>query len=96
MDLSNELDKTNDVTLLTLKDDKLNPQQSQFYEFDLLDKVKYENLGLPPKVFSGAKDSEICIDDYSSKRVNAEVGMNMLDNRIGAGVSAHVIKIREL
>lgn len=49
VDLSNELGKTNDVTLLTLKDDKQNPQQSQFYKFDLSDKVKYENLGLPPK-----------------------------------------------
>lgn len=49
VDLSNELGKTNDVTLLTLKDDKVNPQQSQFYKFDLSDKVKYVNLGLPQK-----------------------------------------------
>ena len=44
VDLSNELGKTNDVTLLTLKDDKVNPQQSQFYKFDVSDKVKYVNL----------------------------------------------------
>lgn len=35
--------------MLTLKDDKVNPQQSQFYKFDLSDKVKYVNLGLPQK-----------------------------------------------
>lgn len=49
VDLSNELAESNDVTLLTLKDDKVDPQQSQFYKFDLSDKVKYENLGLPKK-----------------------------------------------
>lgn len=49
VDLSNELCKSNDVTLLTLKDDKVNPKQSQFYKFDLSDNVRYVNLGLPIK-----------------------------------------------
>lgn len=47
VDLSNELSKTNEVTLLTLKDDQVNPESAQFYKFDLSPRVKYENLGLP-------------------------------------------------
>lgn len=46
VDLSNELSKTNEVILLTLKDNKNNPE-SNFYQFDLSPRVKYENLGLP-------------------------------------------------
>ena len=46
VDLSNELSKTNDVTLVTLKDDNINTEQRCFYKFDLSDRVKYLNLGL--------------------------------------------------
>ena len=35
VDLSNELSRTNDVTLLTLKDDQVDPDRRQFYKFDL-------------------------------------------------------------
>lgn len=47
VDLSNELSKTDDVTLLTLKDDKTDVEQRNFYKFDLCDRVNYVNLGLP-------------------------------------------------
>lgn len=46
VDLSNELSKTNDVTLLTLKDDKVDADHRNFYRFDLSDRVKYVNMGL--------------------------------------------------
>lgn len=45
VDLSNELSKTNDVTLLTLKDDTIDVENRNFYKFDLLPKVTYMNLG---------------------------------------------------
>lgn len=48
VDLSNELAKTNDVTLLILKEDKSNPDAT-FYKPDLSDDVRYVNLGLPQK-----------------------------------------------
>jgi len=47
VDLSNELSKTNDVTLLALKEDKSNPEEFLFYKFDLSERVKYKNVGLP-------------------------------------------------
>ena len=47
VDLSNELSKTNDVTLLTLKDDKIDVEHRNFYKFDLSNRVSYVNLGLP-------------------------------------------------
>lgn len=46
VDLSNELSKTNDVTLLTLKDDTVDAEQRNFYKFDLSPHVHYMNLGL--------------------------------------------------
>lgn len=46
VDLSNELSKTNDVTLLTLKDDSVDVENRNFYKFDLSSRVKYMNLGL--------------------------------------------------
>lgn len=46
VDLSNELSKTNDVTLLTLKDDSVGTEDRTFYKFDLSPRVKYMNLGL--------------------------------------------------
>ena len=46
VDLSNELSKSNDVTLITLKDDKVDTEQRCFYKYDLSEMVKYLNLGL--------------------------------------------------
>ena len=46
IDLSNELSKNNDVTLLTLKNDKVDEANRNFYKFDLSGRVKYLNLGL--------------------------------------------------
>jgi len=46
VDLSNELSKSNDVTLLTLKDDKVQAEKRNFYKFDLSEKVEYVNAGL--------------------------------------------------
>lgn len=47
VDLSNELSKTDDVILMTLKDDKENPQQRKFYFPEISPRVRYVNLGLP-------------------------------------------------
>ena len=46
VDLSNELSKDNDVTLLALKAETCLPFFS-FYKFALSPNVKYVNLGLP-------------------------------------------------
>ncbi len=46
VDLSNELSKSHDVTLLAIKDDSVEPEQAQFYKFDVSDRVTYKNLGL--------------------------------------------------
>jgi len=46
VDLSNELSKTNDVSLLAIKDDSADPEQALFYKHDLSDGVVYKNLGI--------------------------------------------------
>ena len=46
LDLSNELSKTNDVVLLAIKDDTVDPESSTFYKAELSDRVIYKNLGL--------------------------------------------------
>lgn len=46
VDLCNELSKSNDVTLITLKDDKIDTERRCFYKFDLSERVNYLNLGL--------------------------------------------------
>lgn len=46
VDLSNELSLSNDVTLLTLKDDKVDAKKRNFYKNDLQASVRYNNLGL--------------------------------------------------
>lgn len=46
VDLSNELSKTNEVTLLAIKDDSVNPELSLFYKSELSNRVKYKNLDL--------------------------------------------------
>ena len=45
VDLSNELAKTNDVTLMTLMDDKVNPEHRNFNRYALSRNVIYYNLG---------------------------------------------------
>ena len=47
VDLSNELAKTNEVTLMTLMDDKVNPEHRNFNRCALGCNVVYHNLGLP-------------------------------------------------
>ena len=46
VDLSNELAKSNDVTLLTLRDDSVNPEVRNFYKDDITSNVRYECLRL--------------------------------------------------
>lgn len=46
VDLSNELAKNNNVTLLSLKNDRIECETRNFYKYDISDKVKYESLGL--------------------------------------------------
>ena len=46
VDLSNELGKIHDVTLLTLKDDQKQPNQRAFYRNEVKSYVRYENLKL--------------------------------------------------
>lgn len=46
VDLSNELSKTNEVTLLTLKDDTVDAENRNFNRYDLSPRVKYMNLKL--------------------------------------------------
>jgi len=51
VDLSNELSKTNEVTLLALKEDKSNPEEYLFYKFDLSERIEYKNVGLPSSYY---------------------------------------------
>ncbi len=47
LDLSNELSKSNDVILLAIKDDSIEPKKALFYKSELSNRVVYKNLGLP-------------------------------------------------
>lgn len=47
VDLSNELARSEDVVLITLKDDSVNPEKRRFYLPELSGSVKYRNLGIP-------------------------------------------------
>jgi glycosyltransferase involved in cell wall biosynthesis len=48
VDLSNELSsRGNDVTLLTLKDDRIDTEHRCFYRFDLRKEVEYKNAHIP-------------------------------------------------
>ena len=47
VDLSNELANSNDVTLMTLLDDNVNPEHRNFNRYALDSNVAYYNLGLP-------------------------------------------------
>lgn len=67
-DLSNELAKSDDVSLLTLMDDSIDSEKNQFYKFDLNKNVHYKNLGLKEgggfsfnalwKVYKAIKDAK--------------------------------------
>lgn len=46
VDLSNELSKNNDVTLIAIKDDKVNSEKRLFYKPELFNRVLYKNLGI--------------------------------------------------
>lgn len=46
VDLCNELSKFHEVTLITLKDDKVDTERRCFYKFDLSERVNYLNLGI--------------------------------------------------
>ena len=46
VDLCNELSKTNEVILVTVKDEKVNADNRQFYKFALSSRVRYVNLGM--------------------------------------------------
>jgi len=47
VDLSNELAKSEEVVLITLKDDSVNPGKRRFYLPELSQLVQYRNLGIP-------------------------------------------------
>ena len=46
VDLSNELSKANEVTLMALKDDSVEPERDLFYASELADRVTYQNVGI--------------------------------------------------
>lgn len=46
LDLSNELSKTNEVTLMAIKDDAVDPKQDLFYASELSQRVTYKNIGI--------------------------------------------------
>jgi len=46
VDLSNELSKTNDVTLMAIKDDTVEPSLDLFYASELSERVTYKNVGI--------------------------------------------------
>lgn len=46
LDLSNELSKTNEVALMAIKDDSLEPERDLFYASELSQRVTYKNVGI--------------------------------------------------
>ena len=46
VDLSNELSKTNDVTLMAIKDDTAEPESALFYASELSGRITYKNVGI--------------------------------------------------
>lgn len=70
VDLSNELArKGHDVTILTLKDDSIDPETRKFYYGDVADDVKYINLGL-----SDSKSPAVLLKVYEAiKKLNPDV-----------------------
>lgn len=71
VDLSNELALTDDITLMTLMDDKVNPEKSQFYRPFLNKNVTYKNLGI--KQGGGFRFSVLWHVYKSIKAENADI-----------------------
>ena len=46
VDLTNELSKANEVTIMALKDDSVEPEQDLFYASELAERVTYKNVGI--------------------------------------------------
>lgn len=69
VDLSNELSINNDVTLLVLRDETINPELRQFYKSDVSEDVKYQCLGLP----SGISFSIIYKICKAISRINPDI-----------------------
>lgn len=46
VDLSNELSKANEVTIMALKDDSVEPERDLFYASELAARVTYKNVGI--------------------------------------------------
>lgn len=47
VDLSNELGKNNEVTILTLLDDTKDPEVRNFYRSEITENINYQNVGIP-------------------------------------------------
>ena len=47
VDLSNQLAKEHDIFLVTILDDKKEPEIRNFYRSEILESVHYINLGIP-------------------------------------------------
>lgn len=46
VDLTNELSKANEVTIMAIKDDSVEPKRDLFYASELADRVTYKNVGI--------------------------------------------------
>ena len=46
VDLTNELSKANEVTILAIKDDTVEPERNLFYASELAERVTYKNVGI--------------------------------------------------
>ena len=46
VDLTNELSKANEVTIMAIKDDSVEPERNMFYASELAESVTYKNVGI--------------------------------------------------
>ena len=46
VDLTNELSKANEVTIMAIKDDTVEPERNLFYASELAERVTYKNVGI--------------------------------------------------
>ena len=46
VDLTNELSKANEVTLMAIKDDSVEPERNLFYASEMAERVTYKNVGI--------------------------------------------------
>lgn len=69
VDLSNELSKNNDVVLMTILDNKKEPEIRNFYNFAINKNVNYINLGLP----NGLKLSSQYLLKKAIEKVNPDI-----------------------